>query len=673
LCSSNPDDAELAELAARAHQIAEVINPQVRAIFEKALAGKPRDPALLMNLANSCREAGELNKAIDHYSSVLEIDPNNAEALDALARLFAQTHRRTPQAAAILRRVLVHRPEDPELRLLHAELLIEEGKSPEAFGILRQLLQQHPDRGLEILAVAERGHPASEHELERMILLARLYTLAGRADDALDTLGLLQANHQPGLSELLPAYDALIERYPGHVRARVERAILYKLAGQYEMALSDLDAIAENADQAGSTPNILSELAEVLELHLTRQKDPKPEILLKLGRLQQQLGELKNAARTYKRILERDPRNQEAHLILARSFITQGQLDAAREHLRACAEITPEVLSTQGDLARALERLGRWDQAIQVLQSAGTEEEHPSEHRLLLARLQQRARQETTAKQAKSFLGELPDTIRQRYELLQQISQEGEKIVFRAYDREKNEVLAIKLFPPWISEDEEAREIFRARAEAVRQLLHPNIVALLGAGVGPSRPYAMLEYVTGGDLRTRLRRARGPLSIPELRRLAQALAEAFAFAHSKQIIHGGLRPSRILVTLDGRIKVAAFLSAGLPLAPSALAEENTLPPGTEDYQSPEQLERARATPTAAADIFAYGSVLYHAVTGTAPTVGMTTSEVAKNPGAGQALLRVGPALSALILHCLQGEAANRPPDFGAVLNMLKTA
>lgn len=675
LCSSNPDDAELAELAARAHQIAEVINPQVRAIFEKALAGKPRDPALLINLANSCREAGELNKAIDFYSSALELDPENAEAMDHLARLFAQTHCRTPRAAAILRRVLARRPEDPELQLLDAELRIEEGKASEAFGILRQLLKNHPGRGAEILGVAERSRVAPEQEPERMMLLARLYTVAERADDALDTLGLLQTNHQPGLSELLPAYDTLIRHFPEHVRARVERAILYKLAGQYEMALSDLDAIAENADQAGSTPNILSELAEVLELHLARQKDPKPEILLKLGRLQQQLGETKGAARTYKRILERDPGNQEAHLVLARSFITQGQLDAAREHLRACAAITPEVLATQGDLARSLERLGRWDQAIEVLQSAGTEQEPPAEHRLLLARLQQRARQETTAKQAKSFLGELPDAIRQRYELLQQISREGEKIVFRAYDREKNEVLAIKLFPPWILQDDSAREQFRARAEAVRKLLHPNIVALLDAGLGPTRPYAMLEYVTGGDLRTRLRRARGPLSIPEVRRLAQALAEAFAFAHSKQIIHGMLRPSRILVTLDGRIKVAAFLSAGLPPAPSAYADEKTLAPGAEDYRSPEQLERPHATSasTIADDVYAYGGVLYHAVTGQSPTVGMTTAELAKNPTSGQALLRVGPALSALIMHCLQGEAADRPPSYGAILDMLKGA
>jgi WD40 repeat protein len=168
--------------------------------------------------------------------------------------------------------------------------------------------------------------------------------------------------------------------------------------------------------------------------------------------------------------------------------------------------------------------------------------------------------------------------------------------------------------------DERAR--FRAEAEAVARLQHPNIVQVYevgehDAGAGLPRPYFTLEFAEGGNLAARI--AGRPQPPREAASWLEVLARAVHYAHARGIVHRDLKPSNVLLTADGQPKICDFGVAKFLSGSDARTLSGTVL-GTAEYMAPEQaLGKAAVGP--AADTYALGAILYAALTGRPPFQG----------------------------------------------------
>ncbi len=209
------------------------------------------------------------------------------------------------------------------------------------------------------------------------------------------------------------------------------------------------------------------------------------------------------------------------------------------------------------------------------------------------------------------------------YEVLSALGAGGMGEVYRGRDTRLDRTVAIKVLPSSVAEDAERRDRFEREARAVSALNHPNICTLYDVGHQDGVDYLVMELVEGESLETRL--TKGPLPLDQVLRLGTEIADALGKAHRQGIIHRDLKPANVMLTRSGS-KLLDFGLARMDAPPGTSSSVSFLPTqhqkaltqagtvlGTFQYMSPEQLEGRDAD--ARTDIFAFGALLYEAVTG----------------------------------------------------------
>ena len=197
--------------------------------------------------------------------------------------------------------------------------------------------------------------------------------------------------------------------------------------------------------------------------------------------------------------------------------------------------------------------------------------------------------------------------------------------IYAARDTQLSRKVAIKLISPKLVDSAEARERFVVEARATARCSHPNIVTIHSVGEHEGRPYLALEYLQGQTLRERM--DAGPVGLSESLQIALAVASALAEAHRRQILHGDLKPQNVFLPTDQRVRVLDFgLATVMPRAvgvagPTSIpsfdaAFESEGVRGTPGYMAPEQWRNERIT--AAADVWAFGTILYELFCGQRP-------------------------------------------------------
>jgi serine/threonine protein kinase len=166
--------------------------------------------------------------------------------------------------------------------------------------------------------------------------------------------------------------------------------------------------------------------------------------------------------------------------------------------------------------------------------------------------------------------------------------------------------------------DRWVRRKFREEVEALARRDHPGIVGVLHAGELPDgRPYIVMQYVEGSNLRAVLKR--GPLKLDRAANIIRQIGHAIASAHSRGIVHRDLKPDNIMLqTLeegDEHVKLIDFGIATVQDSQLAPENTNTRVAGSIHYMSPEQLQ---GRPSPASDIFAVGVLAYEMLTGAKP-------------------------------------------------------
>ena len=199
-----------------------------------------------------------------------------------------------------------------------------------------------------------------------------------------------------------------------------------------------------------------------------------------------------------------------------------------------------------------------------------------------------------------------------RYDMLELLGVGGMGAVYRARDRELDELVALKVIRSELAEQPAMLARFRHEVKLARRVTHRNVARTFELGISNGMMFYTMELIEGESLTRRLEQ-RGSLGIGEAVSIACALCDGLAAAHAADVIHRDIKPDNILIGSDGRVVLADF---GVAVAGARATGELS---GTPVYMAPEQASGKPATP--AADVYALGVVVYEMLTGRRPFVG----------------------------------------------------
>ena len=266
-----------------------------------------------------------------------------------------------------------------------------------------------------------------------------------------------------------------------------------------------------------------------------------------------------------------------------------------------------------------------------------------------------------------------------RYEIVAELGRGAMGVVYKARDPQIDRMVAVKTVSMWGQEPEEEQEFrlrFMNEAQAAGRLHHSGIVAVFDVGEHPETkdPYIVLEYVDGESLNRILHREK-KLALGRALKLAEEIADALDYAHAQGVIHRDIKPANILITQEGRAKIADFGIAKLNLAHFTLPGKVL---GTPAYMAPEQLSGEGCD--GRSDVFSLGVILYTMVTGHSPFQGNSATTVCfkvanREPIAASALdMSLPPQLDAVISRAMAkdpNERYQRGADFAEDLRILQ--
>ena len=255
-----------------------------------------------------------------------------------------------------------------------------------------------------------------------------------------------------------------------------------------------------------------------------------------------------------------------------------------------------------------------------------------------------------------------------RYAVHHRLARGGMASVYLATDTRLDRRVAVKIMHPGLADDPEFVARFNREARAAAGLNHPDIVAVYDQGTDDGHPFLVMEYVPGATLRLVLRE-RGRLSPAEALAVMDHVLAALAAAHAAGLVHRDVKPENVLVTPDGRVKVADF---GLARAASGITVTSSTGPliGTAAYLAPEQVRDGSSD--ARSDVYAAGVMLFELLTGAPPFTGDSAVSVAYrhvNEDVPEPSTRAGGIpgeLDALVLAATARDPFDRPADARAL-------
>jgi len=199
------------------------------------------------------------------------------------------------------------------------------------------------------------------------------------------------------------------------------------------------------------------------------------------------------------------------------------------------------------------------------------------------------------------------------FEVVEEIGHGGMATVFKAYQPALDRFVAIKVLPAGSAKDSTFQKRFVQEARAIARLYHPHILPVHDFGEHDGTTYIVMEYVTGGTFKKKLKPQGMPLR--EAIDLILQACQALECAHQNNIVHRDVKPGNMLLRSENFLLLADFGIAKILEATSMLTRTG-VGIGTPQYMSPEQGTGTQVD--GRSDIYSLGVVLYQAVTGRVP-------------------------------------------------------
>ena len=255
------------------------------------------------------------------------------------------------------------------------------------------------------------------------------------------------------------------------------------------------------------------------------------------------------------------------------------------------------------------------------------------------------------------------------YEILSEVGAGGMGVVYKAFDHQLQRTVALKFLPPDPICNSADRNRLLHEARAASTLDHKNIASIHAVEeTGDGQLFIVMAYCDGVSLATRMRAA--PFSKTETVDIVRQVAEGLAHAHLHNIVHRDVKPSNVILTLEGEAKIVDF---GLARCVSAGASTQTLSvAGTLSYMSPEQLSGKAVD--ARTDVWSLGVIAYELLTNRLPFQGdnpasTITAILQSSPAEMEG---VSPELQLIVFRALAKSAADRYQSCAELLRDLKT-
>lgn len=258
-----------------------------------------------------------------------------------------------------------------------------------------------------------------------------------------------------------------------------------------------------------------------------------------------------------------------------------------------------------------------------------------------------------------------------RYEILEKIGSGGMSVVYKAKCHTLNRLVAIKVLKEEFASDENFVSKFKMEAQAAARLSHPNIVNVYDVVDEENLHYIVMELIEGITLKNYIEK-KELLDSKEAIGIAIQVAQGIAAAHEQHIIHRDIKPQNMIISKDGKVKVADF---GIARAVSSQTVNSSAAVGSVHYISPEQARGGYCDERS--DIYSFGITLYEMVTGRVPFEGDNTVAVAlahlEDPVVppGDYNPQVYPGLEDIILKCTKKKPDRRYGSMEEVIHDLR--
>jgi beta-lactam-binding protein with PASTA domain/predicted Ser/Thr protein kinase len=252
-----------------------------------------------------------------------------------------------------------------------------------------------------------------------------------------------------------------------------------------------------------------------------------------------------------------------------------------------------------------------------------------------------------------------------RYAVTARIAHGGMATVYVATDTRLDRQVALKVMHAELARDDDFVRRFVGEAKSVARLSHPNVVGVYDQGADGPLLYLAMEYVPGRTLKDLLRE-RGRFSPAEALEIMSGVLDGLAAAHASGITHRDVKPENVLLTADGRVKVADF---GLARAHAAAGHtQRGLLIGTVAYLPPEQVTGDVTGPRG--DVYSAGVMAFELLTGRQPFTGDSPLSIAYQhvnrdvPAPSALVPGIPAAVDQLVLAATSRDPAQRPADAG---------
>jgi eukaryotic-like serine/threonine-protein kinase len=261
-----------------------------------------------------------------------------------------------------------------------------------------------------------------------------------------------------------------------------------------------------------------------------------------------------------------------------------------------------------------------------------------------------------------------------RYRVGPRIARGGMATVYEATDTRLDRVVAVKVMHTGYADDEHFIDRFVREARSAARLSHPHVVGVFDQGEDNGTLFLAMEYVPGCTLRDVINE-QGALPPSRALALLEPMVSALAAAHDAGIVHRDVKPENVLLTDDGRVKVADFGLARAVTNATSTATSGGVLIGTVSYIAPELVTDGSAD--ARSDVYSAGVLLYEMLTGRKPHQGETPIQIAYKhvhedvPAPSHTVGGIPAYLDALVARSTARQRDSRPADAKVFLHQLR--